>query len=73
MHLKSILNRIQGSSAESVGRTEEFVGHRQTHSVRVCSPASRRVAALRPRSAGLRPGRRLRARSSRLLSDDDQS
>ena len=27
--------------------------HRQTNSVRVCSPASRRVAALRPRFAGL--------------------
>ena len=48
-------------------------GHRQTHSVRVCSPASRRVATRRPRCAGLRPGRRLRARSFRLLSDDDQS
>ena len=28
-------------------------GHRQTHSVRVCSPPSRRVAPLRPRCAGL--------------------
>ena len=27
--------------------------HRQANSVRVCSPASRRVASLRPRSAGL--------------------
>ena len=27
--------------------------HRQANSVRVCSPASRRLASLRPRSAGL--------------------
>ena len=38
--------------------------HRRAGSVRVCSPASRLYAALRPRSAGLRPGHRLRARSS---------
>ena len=35
------------------GQNGGLVGHRQTHSVRVCSPPSRRVAPLRPRSAGL--------------------
>ena len=30
-------------------------GHRQTNSVGVCSPPSRRAASRRPRSAGLRP------------------
>ena len=38
---------LSGSSAESVGRIEDWGGHRQTHSVRVCSPPSRRVAPLR--------------------------
>ena len=42
-----------GSSAESVGRMEDGLSPRQTPSVRVCSPASRRVAPLRPRCAGL--------------------
>ena len=37
------------------GRPQDVVvaGHRQANSVRVCAPASRRVASLRPRSAGL--------------------
>ena len=38
-----------GSTARCCGRRR----HRQANSVRVCSPASRRVASLRPRSAGL--------------------
>ena len=39
------------------GQNGGLVGHRQTHSVRVCSPPSRRVAPLRPRPAprGSRP------------------
>ena len=55
------------------GQNGGLVGHRQTHSVRVCSPPSRRVAPLRPRSAGLTawtPAPRTRVR---LLSDEDQS
>ena len=42
-----------GSSAESVGRMEDGLSPRQTPIVRVCSPASRRVAPLHPRCAGL--------------------
>ena len=38
-----------GSTARCCGRRR----HRQANSVRVCSPTSRRVASLRPRSAGL--------------------
>ena len=38
-----------GSTARCRGRRR----HRQANSVRVCSPTSRRVASLRPRSAGL--------------------
>ena len=38
-----------GSTARCRGRRR----HRQASSVRVCSPTSRRVASLRPRSAGL--------------------
>ena len=38
-----------GSTARCCGRRL----HRQANSVRVCSPTSRRVASLRPRSAGL--------------------
>ena len=38
-----------GSTARYCGRRR----HRQANSVRVCSPTSRRVASLRPRSAGL--------------------
>ena len=38
-----------GSTARCCGRRP----HRQANSVRVCSPTSRRVASLRPRSAGL--------------------
>ena len=42
-----------GSSAESVGGNGGLIVPRQTHSVPVCSPPSRRVAPLRPRCAGL--------------------
>ena len=62
-----------GSSAESVGRIEDWQVIVRPHSVRVCSPPSRRVAPLRPRSAGLTaltPAPRTRVR---LLSDEDQS
>ena len=38
-----------GSTARCCGRRR----HRQANSVRVCAPTSRRVASLRPRSAGL--------------------
>ena len=62
-----------GSSAESVGRIEDWeVIVRPT----ACACAHRRQgASLRsaPAARGSRPGRRFRARPSRLLSDDDQS
>ena len=44
------------SNKSALGSTTGCCGlrwHRQTNSVRVCSPASRRVATLRPRFAGL--------------------
>ncbi len=53
-----------GSTARCCGRRR----HRQANSVRVCSPTSRRVASLRPRSAGLTA---LTPGSSRLALADD--
>ena len=44
---------------------------RQTHSVPVCSPPSRRVAPLRPRCAGLTAWTPAARTSVRLLSDED--
>ena len=58
-NLAHLVNTVQDLSVRSVGlrvfataRTW-WPGHRLTDSVRVCSPASRRVAPLRPRFAGL--------------------
>ena len=44
---------IQGVFRRIGGQNGGLVGHRQTHSVPVCSPPSRRFAPLRPRCAGL--------------------
>ena len=61
-----------GSSAESVGQSVGLVAPRQTPIVRVCSPASRRVAPLRPRGAGLTAWTPAPRTLVRLLSDEDQ-
>ena len=47
--LEDLIETGLRSTARCCGRRR----HRQANSVRVCSPASRRVASLRPRSAGL--------------------
>ena len=61
--------RCHGSTARCCGRRR----HRQANSVRVCSPTSRRVASLRPRSAGLTALTPARTLVQMALADDAHS
>ena len=75
----SLMNSRKGTDSDVVdpfevgvfrricGQNGEPVGQRQTHSVRVCSPPSRRVAPLRPGCAGLTAWTPAPRSGSRLL------